>query len=163
MEHNKIVLERLSQKDRDAVAEILTDKEIAKTYMVPDFTCAEQVENLFRRLVTLSVGEERFVRGIYVNNALVGFLNDVGISGGTVELGWVVHPRYHNHGFATEAVRLAIEELFAKGFREVTAGAFEENGAKAEILVIRNNKPQDGQDRGDRIPRSDPSLCLLSY
>ncbi|MBQ8604448.1 MAG: phosphoribosylformylglycinamidine synthase [Oscillospiraceae bacterium] len=35
-----------------------------------------------------------------------------------------------------------------------TARAFEENGAKAEILVIRNNKPQDVLDSAKRLARA---------
>lgn len=148
MEQKKITLGRLSGKDREAVAEILTDQTVAKTYMVPDFTSEEQVENLFRRLVDLSGGEERYVRGIYRGDAPVGFLNDVGISGNSVELGWVVHPRYHNQGCATAAVKLAVEELFAKGFDEVSAGAFEENGASIRVM---EKSGMEREDRTDEI------------
>ena len=144
MEKNTVVLGRLTEKDREAVAEILTDKTVAKTYMVPDFTSEEQVEKLFRRLVDLSVGEERYVRGIYREDTLAGFLNDVGISGDRVELGWVVHPRYHNQGCATAAVKLAVEELFAKGFVEISAGAFEENGASIRVME------KSGMEREER-------------
>ena len=146
MEQNKVVLGRLSERDRDAVAEILTDKTVARTYMVPDFDSEEQVVKLFRRLVDLSCGEERYVRGIYRGEALVGFLNDVGIAGNSVELGWVVHPRYHNQGCATAAVKLAVEELFAKGFDEVCAGAFEENAASIRVMEKSGMKREDRTD-----------------
>ena len=146
MEQNKVVLGRLSERDRDAVAEILTDKTVAKTYMVPDFASEEQVVKLFRRLVDLSCGEERYVRGIYRGETLVGFLNDVGIAGNSVELGWVVHPRYHNQGCATAAVKLAVEELFAKGFDEVCAGAFEENAASIRVMEKSGMKREDRTD-----------------
>ena len=134
MEHNMIRLARLSEKDREAVSEILTDKIVAKTYMVPDFTSQEQVDKLFYRLAELSEGDARYVRGIYRGDTLVGFLNDVGIDGDAVELGWVVHPRYRNRGYATEGVKLAVEELFATGFHRVEAGAFEENGASIRVM-----------------------------
>ena len=146
MEQNTVVLGRLSEKDRDTVAEILTDKTVAKTYMVPDFASEEQVVKLFRRLVDLSRGEERYVRGIYRGETLVGFLNDVGITGNSVELGWVVHPRYHNQGCATAAVMLAVEELFAKGFDEVCAGAFEGNGASIRVMEKSGMKREDRTD-----------------
>ena len=152
MEQNGIVLGRLSENDKAAVSEILTDQTVAKTYMVPDFTSEEQVHKLFQRLVDLSGGEERYVRGIYRGDTLVGFLNDVGITGDSVELGWVVHPRYHNQGCATAAVKLAVEELFARGFCEVSAGAFEENGASIRVMeksgMKRENKTDEIEYRG---------------
>lgn len=134
MKGNEIRLRCLSEEDRDAVAEILANRSVAQTYMLPDFTSPEQVESLFRRLLTLSRGKERYVRGIYAEDALVGFLNDVGIEDSSIELGWVINPRYHNRGFATQAVELAIKELFAVGFREVIAGAFEENKASIRVM-----------------------------
>ena len=146
MEENKVALGRLSEKDNAAVAGILTDQVVAKTYMVPDFSSEEQVQRLFRRLVELSGGEERYVRGIYRGETLVGFLNDVGINGNSVELGWVVHPRYHNQGCATAAVKLAVEELFTKGFDEVCAGAFEENGASIRVMEKSGMKREDRTD-----------------
>lgn len=152
MEQNVVTLGRLSERDREAVAEILTDEVVAKTYMVPEFTSPEQVEKLFRRLMELSSGEERYVRGIYVGDALVGFLNDVGISGDSIELGWVVHPRYHNRGYATSAVKLAIGELFAKGFHEVVAGAFQENRASTRVMeksgMTRQEQTEEIEYRG---------------
>lgn len=134
MNNERVTLGRLSSCDKDAVAEILTDSVVAKTYMVPDFTSQEQVEKLFQRLMELSAGEERYVRGIYLGGTLVGFLNDVGISGDSVELGWVVHPRYHNRGYATDAVKQAVQELFAVGFAEIVAGAFCENRASTRVM-----------------------------
>ena len=146
MEGNKVALGRLSEKDNAAVAEILTDQVVAKTYMVPDFSSEEQVQKLVRRLVELSGGDERYVRGIYRGETLVGFLNDVGINGNSVELGWVVHPRYHNQGCATAAVKLAVEELFTKDFGVVSAGAFEENGASIRVMEKSGMKREDKID-----------------
>lgn len=146
MEQNRIMLGRLSEKDSAAVAEILTDQVVAKTYMVPDFTSEEQVQKLFQRLMELSCGDARYVRGIYRGETLVGFLNDVGINGNSVELGWVVHPRYHNQGCATAAVKLAVEELFAKGFDEVSAGAFEGNGASIRVMEKSGMKREEKTD-----------------
>ena len=160
MEQNSVALGRLSEKDRAAVSEILADKTVAKTYMVPDFTSEEQVVGLFRRLVDLSGGEDRYVRGIYRGDTMVGFLNDVGITGDSVELGWVVHPRYHNQGCATAAVKLAVAELFALGFCEVSAGAFEENGASIRVMEKSGMKRED---RTDEIEYRGTVHCCVYY
>ena len=152
MERNVITLGRITEKDRDAIAEIVTDKTVAKTYMLPDFTSDEQVYGLFRRLMELSNGETRYVRGIYAGDTLVGFLNDVGIDGDSVELGWVVHPECHNRGYATAAAKLAIGELFAAGFSEVVAGAFEGNAASMRVMekngMTRLEKTDEIEYRG---------------
>ena len=153
MEQNAIKLGRITEKDRDAIAEIVTDKTVAKTYMLPDFTSDEQACGLFRRLMDLSNGETRYVRGIYAGDTLVGFLNDVEVKDGSAELGWVVHPGYHNRGYATQAAKLAIGELFARGFSEVVAGAFEGNVASMRVMeksgMTRLEKTDEIEYRGE--------------
>ena len=52
-----------------------------------------------------------------------------------IELGYAILPRFHNQGICTEAMRIAIGYCFAHGFREVVAGAFEENLASIRVMV----------------------------
>ena len=51
------------------------------------------------------------------------------------ELGWVLHPEHHGHGYATEALtevlRLCFEVL---GLRRVTAGCFADNEASWRLM-----------------------------
>ena len=112
---------------------ILMNESVAKTYMLPDLTVQSATE-LFHRLCGFSQQNTHYIRGIYHNNQLVGLLNDTEINGGQIELGWVIHPDYHNQGYATEVVSAAIKDLFARGYREVTAGAFEENKASIRVM-----------------------------
>lgn len=51
-----------------------------------------------------------------------------------MELGWALHPLYHNQGYATEAVRAAISHLLAHGFTQIIAGAFEENNPSIRVM-----------------------------
>jgi len=51
-----------------------------------------------------------------------------------IELGYVIHPDFHSKGYATEALAAAIEDLFAKGFKEVMAGAFETNKSSCRVM-----------------------------
>lgn len=129
-----IKLNPLSDEDKEQVISILTDDTVKKTYMLPDFPSRTEAEGLFCRLMELSRQEGRYVRGIYLGETLIGFLNDVEINGDSVELGWVIHPDYHNKGYATRAVTWAVEELFALGYAEVTAGAFAENPASIRVM-----------------------------
>jgi RimJ/RimL family protein N-acetyltransferase len=80
---------------------------------------------------------------------LVGFLNDVEIADGAIELGYVVHPDHWNKGCATAALTLAIEELFRRGFREVVCGAFEENPASLRVMEKTGMAPLEKIDEID--------------
>lgn len=120
-------------EDMDAVAALLCCDEVKQTYMVPELT-QEEAQKLARRFSDLSRAESRYVRGIYLEDTLIGFLNDTEITENSMELGWVVHPAYRNRGYATCAVAAAVRELFDKGFEEVCAGAFSENPASIRVM-----------------------------
>ena len=50
--------------DREAMAALLMDKIVAKTYMLPDFACAAEAEKMFDRLMELSARNDRFICAI---------------------------------------------------------------------------------------------------
>lgn len=163
-----LYLGRLKEKDKSRVVDILTNDLVKQTYMVPDFPSREAAEPLFYRFQALSEGRGRFFRGIYAENELVGFIHEVERIGQTVELGYVIHPDFHNRGYATRALQLAAETLFGEDSRdnakdnggepaqgnwrdndgediqEIITGAFAEN--KASIRVMEKN----GMKRMDR-------------
>ena len=124
----------LTDSDEAALLELLTNDRIRETYMLPDFSQREDAIPLARRLMQLSREKNRFVRGVEENGALVGFLNDVEIENGCIELGYVVHPVHWGKGLATAALKLAIDALFRLGYREVTCGAFEDNSASLRVM-----------------------------
>ena len=66
-----------AERDRAALGKILTDRQVARTYMLPDFETEEAVDRMFSRFLELSRRDDRYVAGIYRNETLVGFLNDV--------------------------------------------------------------------------------------
>jgi len=147
-----MTLRKLTEADALPMLELLTDKTVKQTYMLPDFENPSDALPLFHRLVQLSRDECHFVRGICVDGNLAGFLNDVEIKNGSVELGYVVHPKYWGKGYATAALKLAIRELFALGHREVTAGAFAENTASLRVMekagMTRLDKTDEIEYRG---------------
>lgn len=142
-------LRPLTEKDEAALLELLTDEKIKLTYMLPDFAAREDAIPLARRLMALSQDETRFLRGMEENGTLVGYLNDVEVVDGTIELGYLVHPRHWGKGYATAALKLAIGELFQKGFREVVCGAFEENPASLRVME------KAGMGRIDKVDEID--------
>lgn len=129
----RLMLRRMTSLDMLDGARILRDERVNKTYMIPDLT-EESAKKLYTRFADLSAKRDRYVRGIYQNNRLVGFINDPEIQESSLELGWVVDPEYHNQGFCTEAVTHAIQDLFDRGFTEVLAGAFVENPASIRVM-----------------------------
>ena len=130
-----IELRRIYDSDQDAFLDILTDEIIKKTYMLPDFAAKNDAIPLFKRLQALSGDENRFVRCISCDGNAIGFLNDVVIEDGKIELGYVIHPQQHNKGYMTAALKLAIAQLFDLGYQEVVCGAFEGNYASMRVMA----------------------------
>ena len=124
-----------AERDRAALGKILTDRQVARTYMLPDFETEEAVDRMFSRFLELSRRDDRYVAGIYRNETLVGFLNDVEVKDGRIELGYVISPEYWSKGYATQTRRGAVCDLFERGYREVVAGAFVENPASIRVMV----------------------------
>jgi RimJ/RimL family protein N-acetyltransferase len=72
------------------------------------------------------------------------------------ELGWVLHPDYAGHGYATEAVRELIRLCFTElGLRRVTASCFADNtaswrlmervGMRRELYTVRESLHRSGE------------------
>ena len=129
-----LTLEFIKDSDLDDLIGLLKNEEVGKTFMTPDFANREAEVKMFERFKSLSESEERFVYGIYLNGKIIGFMNDVEIDGTEVEVGYVIHPEQKNKGYATEALRAAMEEMFASGCSMVKAGAFEENPASMRVM-----------------------------
>ena len=135
LETERLVLKPFAEADDPALAELLRDSQIKQTYMLPDFENEAQSMGLAERLRKLSMDSGRYVAGIYRDGTLVGFFNDVEMENGTIELGYVVGPAYWGRGYATEMLKAVAAYLLASGFREVVAGAFEENAASIRVMV----------------------------
>lgn len=149
---NTLSLKPISVCDAEPMLDILTSKEVSRTYMLPDFESREAALPLFHRLMDLSRQDSRFVRGIYLEDTLIGFLNDVEIVNGTIELGYVIHPDHWGKGCMTEGLKLAINDLFRLGYQEVICGAFSYNAASIRVMekagMTRINKVEDIEYRG---------------
>ena len=147
-----IRLASLRAADLETMLDILTNDCVKQTYMLPDFPSREDAVPLFQKLVGLSGDSRRFVRGIYSDETLVGFLNDVEIENGAIELGYVIHPRFQGNGYATEALGIAIGELFHLGFQAVITGAFRQNAASIRVMekngMTRTEKTEPIDYRG---------------
>lgn len=133
METKKISLRPIPEKDALVIADILLDASVKQTYMVGDLTKDEAYQRALR-IASLSRTEDRYIRGIYADACLVGFLNEVEIKDSSIELGWVIAPAHQGMGYCTAAVRLAIDDLFSKGYSRIIAGAFSQNTASMRVM-----------------------------
>ena len=130
-----VTLRPIQLQDREPMLDILTDDTVKQTYMLPDFADRREALPLFRRLAEFSRNESHYVRGICLEERLIGFLNDVEIQDGSIELGYVIHPDFQGKGYMTEALRSAVDALFSMGYQEIICGAFEENAASIRVMV----------------------------
>lgn len=148
----RLQLRSFEEKDLDAAIRIFVNDEVKQTYMLPDFSDREAAQKLFERLRQLSLEKDRFVYGIYRDETLVGFMNDVERKDTTIELGYVIHPDHKSRGYATEALRAAIEELFGIGYTVVKTGAFQQNAASIRVMqksgMILTDETEELEYRG---------------
>ncbi len=61
----------------------------------------------------------------------------------TIEIGYVIHPDFQGHGYATEAVRAVIAQLKVMGFQKVIAGFFDVNHTSRRVMEKCGMQPFD--------------------
>ncbi len=130
----QIALRPFSGSDHAPLHGLWLNEDIKKTYMIPDFDSTEALDRAITRFMDMSHNASHFVRGIYLGDDLIGFVNDVDMKGDTVEVGYVIHPAEWGKGYATAALSETIASLFGRGFSVVRAGAFEENAASLRVM-----------------------------
>lgn len=130
----RLILKPITEADQEAALNLLTNDIVKQTYMLPDFEKREDAIPLFRRLMDLSNGTTRYLRGIFLQDHLIGYLNEVEKEGKSMEVGYLIHPDYHGKGYMTEALVAFIKDLFSLGLEEVIAGAFEGNDASLRVM-----------------------------
>ena len=147
-----LLLKPYEDSDLEDMVFLLCNDEIKKTFMIPDFAATEDAVKMFYRLKDLSYSDEHFEYGVYLEERLIGFINDVEIDGDTIELGYVIRPDMKGRGYATEVLSAAIKELFRIGYKAVRAGLFEENTASRRVMekcgMSRIDKTDDIEYRG---------------
>lgn len=129
-----VFLREIRAEDRDRMLDILTSKQVSRSYMLPDFANWEAAAPLFLRLIEMSKDENKYVRAIDDSDGLVGFVNHTDIQEKQIELGYVIHPLFQGRGYMTQALKLAMVELFAKGYSEIITGAFSSNFASIRVM-----------------------------
>lgn len=130
----RLVMKSISGEDWKDIKDIFSSKEVSLTYMLPVFNDEEDMVKLFVRFIALSKDDGRFVYGIYLDDKLIGFVNDVEMTKSEIELGYVINPHFKGNGYATEVLIASISTLFDMGFKVVKTGAFIENKASLRVM-----------------------------
>ncbi len=145
LESERLILRPFEEKDEEIMLSILTNDEIKETYMIPDFDSREKVVDLFERYKELSLKADRIVYAICLreNCQLIGFLNDCDIDKEKLlcEIGYVISPKHKGNGYATEAFKTVIDELFRIGMKTIRTFYFEENLASCRVMEKCGLKP----------------------
>lgn len=142
-----IDLRPITDLDKELMIEIFKNEEVKETYMLPDYRSDKGYINLFENFKKLSNDTRRYVRGIYLGDKLIGFINEVEKTEESIELGYVISPLYKGRGFATRALDLSINYLLSIGYKEVVCGAFETNLASIRVMEKAEMKKMLKTDR----------------
>ncbi len=127
-------LHAFTSRDRKELSALLLNEAIKETYMIPDFSSTVALEKMIDQFFSLSLEDSHFVRGIYLEEQLIGFVNDVAIQDSTIELGYVIHPNHWCKGYATQMLRAVIDALHHRGYSTIQTGAFSENTASLRVM-----------------------------
>lgn len=135
----KIVTKRLTiasieDKDKESLILLCSNPLIKKTYMLPDFNNKEDEDRFFNKIKDISHSDEHYTYGVFLNDNLIGFFNDVNFDDNEIEVGYFISPEHWNHGYASEVLRVMIKELFRIGFNKVVAAHFEDNIASGCVM-----------------------------
>lgn len=103
----RLEIKQLNFLDKTRLSELLMNKEISQTYMIPDFKSIEEANSLADRLIAIS--KERLAVGIHLIGMLIGWINDCDFDADSIEIGYVIDPVYKGQGYATEAVKAIIQ------------------------------------------------------
>lgn len=148
-----VFLREILPEDRERMLDILTSEKVNKTYMLPDFEHREDALPMFLRLMEMSSNRSKYLRAIADGDGLVGFVNQVDLQDGEMELGYVIHPDFHGRGYMTRALELAMKEVFSLGCQKIITGAFSSNPASIRVMekcrMTRMDKTDEIEYRGN--------------
>lgn len=154
----RLVIKPYSDEDQEDMISLLMNEEVKLTYMIPDFNNRDEAVSMFKKIKERSYSDKHYEFGIYKDNQLIGWVNDVDRDLDRIEVGYVIHPNHHNNGYATEVLKAIIEDIFLKGFNEIAAGAFESNKSSIRVMEKCGMKRIDREE--DIIYQNKSQHCV---
>ena len=147
IETERLILRPLEERDREKLIRMAKDERVNATYMIPELE-SEALENAFFDSMCEYTGNgKRFAYGIALGSGeLIGFINDCELNGTRAELGYFIGFEHWNRGYASEALKAAIDALFEMGYTYLKAGHFKENAASRRVMEKCGMKPLEGEE-----------------
>ncbi|MCR4899130.1 MAG: GNAT family N-acetyltransferase [Acholeplasmatales bacterium] len=130
----RLVLDVLKDSDEDDVIAILSNPSVKENYICYDLDY-DGYKKQFKQLKLNSKIKIHYARGIFLDNKLIGFINDARIRDDKIEIEMALAPDYRGQGYGTEALTACIDELFTKGYTTVSTYCFKSNSTYANLLV----------------------------
>ena len=84
--------------------------------------------------------------GIYLEDRLIGFINEVESKDAAIEIGYVIAPEYQRQGYMSKALELYMQELNKQGYKMIIAGAFIENAPSIKVMERCGMKKIDKEE-----------------
>ena len=139
VESKRLMIRNFSIEDVNDVFEFMSDPGMARYEMHPHMTWDETVSYIKKfAFIALSKEEPWAEYAIELKSAyrIIGGLSAkyTNTACDQVEIGYRIHPEFQKQGYATEAARLFIEELFRLGVRRVSASTSIENIASWKVM-----------------------------
>ena len=130
----RLILKPINAESFNDFKNIVCDSSVSRYYMLPKFKDDSEVMRMHERFIKLTNNENIFFYGAYLNDELIGFINQVDITENRIELGYVISPKHQNKGYCTEMLKECINELFNLGYNTVRCGFFEQNTASKRVM-----------------------------
>lgn len=112
IETERLLIRKFELKDLQAIYEYTSDIKVMKYIPEGVFT-----KDTAKEFITLNMGEkaEKYAVVLKKENILIGHIFFGKYFGDhTYEIGWVLNPKFHNHGYASEAAKAMIAYGFEK-------------------------------------------------
>ena len=139
---SKLSIHKLQDRDKNALFAIFKDEEVSKTYMVAPLKDQKAEDALFSKIIC----SPRRFDGIYLEDRLIGFINEVESKDAAIEIGYVIAPEYQRQGYMSKALELYMQELNKQGYKMIIAGAFKENVPSIKVMERCGMKKIDKEE-----------------
>jgi ribosomal-protein-alanine N-acetyltransferase len=163
-----LTLEPLSEHTADELLQFELDNRSFFESMIPrrgdDYYNPQVFRTILRGLIQERINGTAFMYMIHdEERRLVGriHLMNVNPETKTAEVGYRIGEKFGNHGYATEAVHLLLQEAARLGLRYVQASTLDVNGSSQTVL-IKNNFTLIGRDP-EQLEWNGMNLDFLIY
>lgn len=139
IESERLFIRNYSIEDINDVYEFMSDPEMAQYERFPAMSWDQTVQFIKTFSLAALSTKEPFVELAIVlkaENRVIGGISMKYLDDGLnqAEIGYRIHWEYQNKGYATEACRTCIEELFRIGIRRVRAGTLAINKPSWRVM-----------------------------